>query len=80
MNISYDQRLNLWFPKLGNLLDSNCKTNQVVELQLLLEVVEPLEKGDDSFPLFGDVSLTFVLVWSIMEIYGLTKRINNDYK
>ena len=80
MNISLDQRLNLWYQKLGILLDSNCETNQVIELELLFGVIEPLEKGDDSLPLFGDVLLTFVLVWSKMEIYGLTKRINNDYK
>ena len=80
MNISCYQRSNLWYQKLGNLLDSDGETNKLIELELLFGVVEPLEKGDDSFPSFGDASLTCVFVWSIMEIYGLTKRIDNPYK
>ena len=48
--------------KFRNLLDASCKANQVIELSLLLGEFEPLEKGDDSFLLIGDVSLTFVLV------------------
>ena len=80
INIQLDQSLNLWYQKLGNLLDSDCKTNAVIELEMLFGVAEPLEKGDDSSLLFEDVLLKFVLVWSIMEINGLTKRINKDYK
>ena len=54
--------LNLWYQTLGNLLASDWKTKQVIELELLLGVVEPLENGDDSFPLFWDALLTLVLV------------------
>ena len=36
--------------------------HQEIELELLFGVVEPREKGDEAFPLFGDTLLTFVLV------------------
>ena len=52
----------------------------MIDLELLLGVVEPLEKGDDSFLSFEDVALTLVLVPSIMKIYELTKIINQDNK
>ena len=48
MNISYNQRLNLWFQKLGNLLDFNCETNQVIDLELLFGMVESLEKATEA--------------------------------
>ena len=72
--------LNLLYQKLVNLLDFDCEASQVINLELLLGVLEPLEKGDDSFLSFREVWLIFLLICSIMEIYGLTKRINNDYK
>ena len=55
----------------------------MIELELLLGVVEPLEKVDDSFPSFGDVSLTFVWFdpfWKFMgipkELMMMTNRLN----
>ena len=41
-------------------------------------MVDSLEKEDDSFLLFVDVSLRFLLVRVKMKIYGLAKRIHKD--
>ena len=66
--------------KKGNLLDSNCKTNQFIEIELLFGVVEALEKGDDSFLSFGIVSLTFVFGLIHNGNLWAYKKINEDYK